>query len=134
MNKGGTLVEILAMVNLFFKVNTENPKQFSNLNIVGTDAHIIMLKLLINGVQNNNIVHKRIDNLVKCSGGVRSWLIFNLKKSMKLVYVSISLMFRDCGVTAGSKHHTNAVQAASMLLNMMKFVLIQLGSKDMAQC
>ena len=65
MNKGGTFVKILAVVNLFFKVNTENPKQFSHLNIVGTDAHIIMLKLLINGVQNNDILHKRIGNLVK---------------------------------------------------------------------
>ena len=79
MDKGGTFVEILAVVNLFFKINTENPKQFSNLNIVGTDAHIIMLKLLMNGVQNNDIVHKKIGNSVKCSGGVRSWLTFNLR-------------------------------------------------------
>lgn len=57
MNKRGTFVEILAMVNLFFEVSTEYAKQFSNLNVIGTDTYIIVLKLLrYNGVQNDDIV------------------------------------------------------------------------------
>ena len=57
MNERGTFVEILAMVNLFFEVSTEYAKQFSNLNVIGTDTYIIVLKLLrYNGVQNDDIV------------------------------------------------------------------------------
>ena len=68
MNKRSTFVEKFAVVNLLFKISTEYAKQFSNLNIVGTDAYIIVLKLF--WLMKYRItyicwyIHKRIVNFV----------------------------------------------------------------------